>query len=270
MSESAAPPLKGQKALVTGADEGIGAAVAIALAQAGAAVGVNHRDSEQTADEVVRKIREKDGEAVPLKADVSKESDVKSMFERFVKEFGRIDILVANAGVQKDGPLTNLSLDEWKEVIDVNLSGVFLCMREAVRLFLEQGIAPDSKAAGKIICMSSVHEIIPWARHVNYAASKGGVAMMMKTVAQEIAGRKIRVNSIAPGAIKTEINRKSWESPEAEKKLLKLIPYGRIGVPEDIAKVAVWLASDESDYVTGTTLVVDGGMTLYPAFADNG
>jgi len=270
MSDSGATPLKGQKALVTGADSGIGAAVALALAEAGAAVGVNHRDNDQAADDVVRKIREKDGEAAPLQADVSKESDVKSMFDGFIKEFGRIDILVANAGVQEDAPLTNMSLEDWQKVIDVNLTGVFLCVREAVHRFLDQGIAPASKAAGKIICMSSVHEIIPWAGHVNYAASKGGVQMMMKTVAQETAERKIRVNSIAPGAIKTEINRESWESPEAEKKLLKLIPYGRIGLPEDIGKAAVWLASDESDYVTGTTLVVDGGMTLYPAFADNG
>ncbi|MBA3477075.1 MAG: SDR family oxidoreductase [Lautropia sp.] len=270
MSDSAATPLKGQKALVTGADSGIGAAVAVSLAEAGAAVGVNHRDSGEAADDVVRKIREKDGEAVQLKADVSREGDVKALFDRFMEEFGRIDILVANAGVQKDAPLTNMSLEDWQKVVDVNLTGVFLCMREAVHRFLDQGIAPVSKAAGKIICMSSVHEIIPWAGHVNYAASKGGLHMMMKTVAQETAERKIRVNSIAPGAIKTEINRESWETPEAEKKLLKLIPYGRIGVPEDIGKVAVWLASDDSDYVTGATLVVDGGMTLYPAFAGNG
>lgn len=270
MSRTAVPPLEGQKALVTGADSGLGAAVALALAEAGAAVGVNYRGSDDAAENLVRKIRENDGEAFAIKADVSKEGDVKSMFEHLIKEFGRIDILVANAGVQEDAPLTNMSLEDWHKVIDVNLTGVFLCMREAVQRFLEQGIAPSSKAAGKIICMSSVHEIIPWGGHVNYAASKGGLNMMMKTVAQEIAGRKIRVNSIAPGAIKTEINRKSWESPEAEKKLLKLIPYGRIGVPEDVAKAAVWLASDDSDYVTGTTLVVDGGMTLYPAFADNG
>jgi len=270
MSRTAVPPLEGQKALVTGADSGLGAAVALALAEAGAAVGVNYRGSDDAAENLVRKIRENDGEAFAIKADVSKEGDVKSMLEHLIKEFGRIDILVANAGVQEDAPLTNMSLEDWHKVIDVNLTGVFLCMREAVQRFLEQGIAPSSKAAGKIICMSSVHEIIPWGGHVNYAASKGGLNMMMKTVAQEIAGRKIRVNSIAPGAIKTEINRKSWESPEAEKKLLKLIPYGRIGVPEDVAKAAVWLASDDSDYVTGTTLVVDGGMTLYPAFADNG
>ncbi len=269
MSDSAATLLKGQKALVTGAGSGIGAAVARALARAGAAVGVNYRSGNE-ADALVKEIRAHGGEAIALKADVSRESEVKAMFDECIGEFSRIDILVANAGIQKDAPLTSMSLGDWQQVLDVNLTGVFLCMREAVQRFIAQGLAPASSAAGKIICMSSVHEIIPWAGHVNYAASKGGMQMMMKSVAQETASHKIRVNSIAPGAIKTDINREAWESPEAAKKLLELIPYGRIGVADDVAKVAVWLASDESDYITGTTIVVDGGMTLYPAFSDNG
>jgi glucose 1-dehydrogenase len=160
---------------------------------------------------------------------------------------------------------------QWKTVIYVNLTGQFLCARAGVREFLRRGPEPRlSRATGKIICISSVHEVIPWAGHVNYAASKGGVMLMMKSLAQEVAPHRIRVNSIAPGAIKTAINRPAWETDEAEKKLLQLIPYGRVGVVEDIAKAAVWLASDESDYVTGASLFVDGGMTLFPEFADNG
>jgi glucose 1-dehydrogenase len=262
--------LSGQRALVTGADSGIGAAVARALAAAGAAVGVNYRGEPDDAERLVREIEEREGEAIALQADVSREKDVAAMFERFVGEFGRLDILVANAGIQKDAPTSNMTLEDWNKVLEVNLTGQFLCVREAIRRFLAQGIAPASKATGKIICMSSVHELIPWAGHANYAASKGGVQLMMKSVAQEVAPRGIRVNGIAPGAIKTKINKASWQDPEAEKKLLKLIPYGRIGEPDDVARAAVWLASDEADYVTGTTLFVDGGMSLYPAFAAGG
>ena len=156
-------------------------------------------------------------------------------------------------------------------MLNVNLTGQFLCAREAACEFLRRGVVKErSVAAGKIICMSSVHEVIPWAGHCNYAASKGGVMLMMKSLAQELAPHHIRVNSIGPGAIKTPINRVAWETPEAEAELLKLIPYYRVGVPEDIARAAVWLASDDSDYVTGTTLFVDGGMTLYPGFATGG
>lgn len=270
MTFADAHPLRGQKALVTGADSGIGAAVARALAQAGAAVGVNYRSSRHEAESLVREICDAGGEARPFQADVSNEDEVKSMFAALVQAFGRLDIVVANAGVQKDAELTAMTLRDWQTVIDTNLTGVFLCTKEAVRQFIAQGPAPHSAACGKVICMSSVHEVIPWAGHVNYAASKGGINALMRSVAQEVAGRRIRVNAIAPGAIKTDINRDAWEKPEAEKKLLELIPYGRVGVPEDVAKAAIWLASDESDYVTGTTLTVDGGMTLYPGFADNG
>jgi len=163
-----------------------------------------------------------------------------------------------------------MTLDEWRTVIDVNLTGQFLCAREAIKRFLAQESSPVSKARGKIICMSSVHEVIPWAGHVNYAASKGGIMLMMKTLAQEVAEKKIRVNGIAPGAIKTNINRPAWSDPQNARDLLKLIPYGRIGEPEDIAKAVVWLASDDSDYVIGASLFVDGGMTLYPEFREGG
>jgi len=262
--------LAGQTAIVTGANSGIGAAIAHSLASAGAAVGVNHRGKHEAAEKIVRAIRDRGGEAAAFKADVSREADVLRLFDDFTNTFGRVDILVANAGIQKDAPLTSMTLEEWRAVIEVNLTGQFLCVREAVRRFLAQAESPESRARGKIVCMSSVHQIIPWAGHVNYAAAKGGIQQMMRTVAQEVAEHKIRVNGIAPGAVKTEINREALEAPDAERKLLKLIPYGRLGEPEDVAKAALWLASEESDYVTGTTLFVDGAMSLYPAFRDNG
>ena len=262
--------LKDQKAIVTGASSGIGAAIALAFADAGAAVGVNHRSSAQPAESLVAQIRQRGGQALVLQADVSREEDVRAMVDRFVDAFGRIDILVANAGIQQDAALTDMSLDDWNTVLDVNLRGQFLCMREAARRFLMQGIVRGAKTAGKIICVSSVHQHIPWAGHANYAASKGGLLMLMKSVAQELAPRKIRVNGIAPGAIRTDINRASWSDPAKRDQLLELIPYGRLGEPDDVARAALWLASDDSDYVTGTTLYVDGGMSLYPAFAHGG
>jgi glucose 1-dehydrogenase len=263
--------LKHQSALVTGGSSGIGAGVARDLAAAGAKVAVNYRSGGEAAEALVAEIVAEGGEAFAVEADVSSEADVETMVAETVRRFGRLDILVANSGIQRDARFRDLSLDDWRRVIDVNLTGQFLCCRAAVRQFLAQDERADlSRARGKIICMSSVHEVIPWAGHVNYAASKGGVLLMMKSLAQEVAPDRIRVNSIAPGAIRTPINEEAWKTEDALGKLLKLIPYGRIGEAEDVAKAAVWLASDESDYVTGTTLFVDGGMTLYPGFEDNG
>ncbi len=262
--------LHGQSALVTGASSGIGAAVALAVGAAGARVGVNYRSGRDGAEAIAGRIREAGGEAIVLDGDVADEGQVLRIFDEFVRAFGRIDILVANAGLQRDAAVAEMSLADWSHVLDVNLTGQFLCMREAIRRFGAQPPTDASRARGKIVCMSSVHEVIPWAGHVNYAASKAGVSMLMKSVAQEVAPRRIRVNAIAPGAIRTRINREAWSTPEAEAKLLELIPYGRVGEPEDIAQAALWLVSDLADYVTGTTLFVDGGMTLYPAFADNG
>ena len=265
------PKLKGQSALVTGANSGIGLAVAIALGNDGANVVVNYVSHPEVADDVVKQIEKNGGNAIAIKADVSREDEVHAMFQQMYDKYGTIDILVNNAGIQKDSPIENMTLADWQSVINVNLTGQFLCTREAVKEFLRRGVVQDrSRAAGKIICMSSVHEVIPWADHANYAASKGGINMMMKSLAQELAPKKIRVNSIGPGAIQTPINKPAWDTPEALNKLLTLIPYGRIGQPEDIAKVAVWLASDESDYVTGTTIFADGGMLLYPGFSTNG
>jgi len=263
--------LKGQSALVTGANSGIGEAVAIALGNDGANVVVNYVTHPENANAVVKKIEDNGGKAIAIKADVSNESEVQSMFQQMIAKFGTIDILVNNAGIQKDSPLESMSLHDWQLVLNVNLTGQFLCAREAVREFLKRGIVPErSCAAGKIICMSSVHQVIPWAGHVNYASSKGGIDMMMQSMAQEMAPKKIRINSIAPGAIKTPINKSAWDTEESLNRLLTLIPYGRIGLPEDIGKVAVWLASDDSDYLVGTTVFVDGGMTLYPGFSTNG
>jgi glucose 1-dehydrogenase len=263
--------LNGQSALVTGGSSGIGAAVARALAAAGAKVTINYHSGQEAAEEIVSDIKSSGGDAFAVEADVSDEAAVERMTTAAVERFGRLDVLVANSGLQKDAPFRELSLEDWRQVIDVNLTGQFLSCRAAVRQFVAQDERRElSKARGKIICMSSVHEVIPWAGHVNYAASKGGIMLMMKSLAQEVAPERIRVNSIAPGAIRTPINKNAWETEEALRKLLTLIPYGRIGEPEDVARAAVWLASDESDYVTGTTVFVDGGMTLYPGFADNG
>jgi glucose 1-dehydrogenase len=264
-------PLQGQTALVTGAASGIGAGVARALAGAGAAVAVNYLASADMAEAVVADIREAGGTAMAVRADVSNEGEVQAMFRAVLDAWDGVDILVNNAGIQKDAPFTEMTLAQWNAVLGVNLTGMFLCGREAARAMIRRGIQPDvSRAAGKIVCMSSVHEVIPWAGHVNYAASKGGVKLFMQSLAQELAPHRIRVNSIAPGAIQTPINRDAWETPQALEALLTLIPYGRIGQPEDIGKAVVWLASDDADYVHGQTIFVDGGMTLYPEFARGG
>jgi glucose 1-dehydrogenase len=263
--------LPGQRALVTGANSGIGEGVAIALGKAGAKVVVNYISNEERANKVVETIKSNGSDALAIRADVSKEDQVQAMFKQMIDTWGSIDILVANAGVQRDADFTAMTLEQWQFVIDVNLTGQFLCCREAAREFTRRDIDPElSCSAGKIICMSSVHEVIPWAGHVNYATSKGGVNMMMQSIAQEMAAKKIRVNSISPGAIATPINTSAWNTPEAETELLKLIPYQRVGKPKDIARAAVWLASDDSDYITGTSIFVDGGMTLYPGFREGG
>jgi len=263
--------LHGQVALVTGASSGIGAATARALARAGAAVAVNYAGNPAGAQAVADAITGAGGRAIVVRAVVSIEAEVTAMFAAVLDAFGRLDILVGNAGLQRDAPFVEMTLEAWERVLAVNLTGQFLCARAAVRQFLAQEPRPElSSALGKIICISSVHDVIPWAGHVNYAASKGGLSLLVKSLAQEVAEKKIRVNAVSPGAIRTPINRAAWETPEAEAALLKLIPYGRIGEPEDIARAVVWLASDASDYITGATLYVDGGMTLYPEFREGG
>jgi glucose 1-dehydrogenase len=232
---------------------------------------VNYVVGDDTAAAVVDEIRRSGARGAAYKADVSAEDEVAAMFQNMREQFGTIDILVANAGLQRDAPFQDMTLERWNKVLSVNLTGQFLCAREAVREFLRRGVIPEvSCAAGKIICMSSVHQEIPWGGHANYATSKGGIKLMMESLAQELAPHRIRVNGIAPGAIRTPINTVAWQTPDAYARLMTLVPYGRIGEPEDIARAAVWLASDHSDYVVGTTLFVDGGMTLYPGFATGG
>lgn len=265
--------LQHQIAIITGASSGIGAGVSKAFAASGAVVVVNHpvAATREAAEAVLKEITDSGGRGMTCQADVSKEDEVVRMFQDVIRAYGTVDILVNNAGLQRDASFTDMTLEQWNTVIGVNLTGQFLCAREAIREFLRRGVQPErSKAAGKIICMSSVHELIPWAGHANYAASKGGIRMLMQSIAQEYAPKKIRINSLGPGAIKTPINHAAWATPEAEARLLQLIPYGRVGVTEDIGAAAVWLASDDSDYVNGITMMVDGGMTLFPGFSTNG
>jgi glucose 1-dehydrogenase len=268
------PPQKlllGQKALVTGASSGIGRAIALALGEAGADVVVNYVSGEDKAQALVEEIVAKGSSAIAIRADVSDEAQVTAMFAAMKERFGTIDILINNAGLQQDAPFHEMTLAQWNRVMGVNLTGQFLCSRAAVREFMRRGVKADvSCSAGKIICVSSVHEVIPWAGHVNYAASKGGVMLMMKSIAQEVAPYRIRVNSICPGAIRTPINMEAWDTPKAYNELMKLIPYKRIGEADEIGRAAVWIASDYADYVHGISLFVDGGMTLYPGFETGG
>lgn len=265
------PILEGQKAVVTGGSSGIGAACVRALAGAGADVVINYRKGREEAEKLAAEIEQLGRRALPVQGDVGDENDANSLIDTAVRELGTVDILVNNAGMQDDAPFEDMTLAQWERVLRVNLTGQFLCARAAVREFKRRGVVPEvSAAAGKIINMSSVHDAIPWAGHVNYAASKGGVQMFTKSIAQELAGDHIRVLAVAPGAIRTRINTEAWETQEAYDELMKLVPADRIGEPHDIGNVLVWLASDYSDYITGTTTYVDGGMMLYPGFTSGG
>ncbi|MBU6449155.1 MAG: SDR family oxidoreductase [Rhodospirillales bacterium] len=276
--EKVAPPQKqypvvltGQPALVTGASSGIGKAVALGLARSGADVVVNYIGDATAAEDIAHEIESLGRRALAISADVSKEDEVEHMYAQAIQHFGTLHIAVSNAGLQADAPFDEMTLEQWNKVIGVNLTGQFLTTRAAVREFKRRGPKPDiSVATGKLLCMSSVHQEIPWGGHVNYATSKGGINMMMRSIAQEIAPLRIRVNAIAPGAIRTPINREAWDTPEAYNKLMELVPYLRIGEPDDIARAAAWLVSDAADYITGATLYIDGGMTLYPGFATGG
>ncbi|PMD96129.1 sugar dehydrogenase [Siphonobacter sp. BAB-5405] len=265
--------LKDSVAMITGSSSGIGKAIAIEMAREGASVVINYHKTSEGAEDALAQIEAFGGKGIIVKADVSVEEDVRQMFDKTLEAFGKLDILVNNSGRQVDAPFLEMTLDQWEAVISTNLTSQFICSNLAARQFVKQAEANPSQEAnaiGKIICMSSVHDMIPWAGHVNYAASKGGVLMFMKSIAQELAPLKIRVNAISPGAIKTPINKEVWSDPEKMPALMDLIPYKRIGKPEDVAKLAVWLSSDESDYITGEAIYIDGGMMLYPEFADNG
>ena len=264
--------LEGQKAMITGASKGLGAGIALGFAKAGADVLINYNSDEKGAREIASEVERLGQKALVVKANVANESDVLKMYEAMFDTFGRIDILVANSGIQINAPIDEMTLDQWNTVIDVNLTGQFLVAREAIKAFKRQGIDKSiSSSAGKIIHMSSVHDIIPWEGHVNYAASKGGIMLLMKSIAMEVAHLRIRVNAVSPGAIRTPMNVEKITSQDIyEDQLLRLIPYKRIGEPDDVAQATVWLASDASDYVNGTTIYIDGGMTLYPGFIGGG
>ena len=263
--------LEGQTAIITGASSGIGAGCALSLGEAGANVVVNYGTKLEAAQAIVDQIKAMGSQAIAIQADVSNEAQVIAMFAETVKTFGTVDILIANAGLQRDAKFEEMTVEQWDLVMNVNLKGQFLCAREAIKEFIRRGLMPErSVALGKIICMSSVHEIIPWAGHINYASSKGAIRMFMQSLAQEYGGRKIRVNSICPGAIQTPINTAAWNTPEALASLMTLIPYNRIGQPSDIGKLAVFLSSDDSDYMTGASLFIDGGMTVFEGFSTGG
>jgi len=256
--------LERKRALVTGGNSGIGEAIVRALAEAGARVALNYVVHPEAAQKIVQGIEAAQGEALAIQADVSDPESVAGMFEQMDKAWGGIDILVNNAGI--DGPHGmgwEIDPGQWRKVIDVNLVGGFLCAQQALKRMVAQ-------KSGVLVAISSVHEIIAWSGYSAYTASKAGIGMMVKTLAQEAAPFGVRVLSVAPGAIKTPINQAVWSDPEGIKDLLEKIPLNRMGEPEEIARMVVVLASDTASYVTGRTFYVDGGMTDYPNFAHGG
>lgn len=252
--------LEGKVAVVTGGSKGIGQEVAIRFGKEKMAVVINYHSDEEGANESVEAIESHGGEAVAVQADVGSEEGIQTLLDTAVDHFGKLDLWVNNAGMENQSPTHELSFDDWSKVMSVNLDGVFLGSRAALNYFVENNIK------GSIINMSSVHDKIPWPTFAHYAASKGGVKMFTETIALEYAHKGIRVNNLSPGAINTDINAEKFEDEEAKQKTISMIPMNYIGKPEEVAAAAAWLASSESSYVTGTTLYVDGGMTLYPSF----
>ncbi|MEF3353236.1 glucose-1-dehydrogenase [Paenibacillus sp. GYB006] len=252
--------LEGKTVIITGASTGLGKAMALRFGREKANVVINYHSKEENVKEIIQEIVQNGGRAISQKGDVSKEEDIKALIQSAHESFGSVDIWVNNAGIENEVPSEEMTLENWKEVIDVNLTGTFLGCREAISYML------DHQIKGKIINISSVHEQIPWPHFVHYATSKGGVKLMTETLALEFAPKGIRINNIAPGAIETPINAVKFADPKSRAAVQDLIPIGYIGKPEEIASVAAWLASDESSYVTGTTIFADGGMTKYPSF----
>jgi glucose 1-dehydrogenase len=253
---------KGKIAIVTGSSKGIGKAVALALAKSKEYSGIviNGRKMGEV-QEVADQIKSLGCDSIAIEADISKESDCIKLIGA-KKCFGRIDVLVNNAGIQQDVPFEDTTTEQWYKIIGVDLTGPFVCSREAVKHMEKQ----DPKG-GCIINISSVHQTIPKPHSIPYATSKAGVEMMTKTMALEMAKDNIRVNLVAPGAIQTDMNLELKENKVELEKVLKQIPLGRIGSPEEVANVVEFLASDKASYVTGASFFVDGGMTLYPSFA---
>ncbi|KRE10209.1 MULTISPECIES: glucose 1-dehydrogenase [Priestia] len=252
--------LEGKVVVITGSSTGLGKAMAIRFATEKAKVVVNYRSKEEEANSVLEEIKKVGGEAIAVKGDVTVESDVINLVQSAIKEFGKLDVMINNAGMENPVSSHEMSLSDWNKVIDTNLTGAFLGSREAIKYFVENDIK------GTVINMSSVHEKIPWPLFVHYAASKGGMKLMTETLALEYAPKGIRVNNIGPGAINTPINAEKFADPKQRADVESMIPMGYIGEPEEIAAVAAWLASSEASYVTGITLFADGGMTQYPSF----
>lgn len=253
------PDLQGKTAIVTGASKGIGKGIAERLGEEKMKVVVNYHSDEEGGEEVASAIRERGGEAVAVQADVSTEAGARQLVKEAIDHFGKIDAMINNAGFSAGAPSHKLSLEDWERVMEVNLTGAFLGSREALSYMV------DHEVGGTIINISSVHQQIPKVNNAHYAATKGGMKMMTETMALEYAARGIRINAIAPGTIDTEGNPASEKEGEAMEKTLKKIPVNRIGKPAYIGAAAAWLLSEEAAYVTGTTLFVDGGMTLYPS-----
>ena len=253
--------MAGRRALVTGSATGIGRASVLRLAADGATAIVNYVGPSDGADEVVEEVARAGGHAVALEADVSSEEQVQAMFARASQELGGpIDVLVNNAGIEKPFRLVDMPLEEWNKVIGVNLTGAFLCAREAARGMIA------ARVPGVIVNISSVHEVIPWERFGHYCASKAGMKLWAQTIAKELAPSRIRVVNIAPGAIATPINKDVLEDDVMRRAVEAEIPWGRFGRPEEIAAAVAWVASPEGEYMTATTVFVDGGMTAYPGF----
>ncbi|HDR4901517.1 TPA: SDR family oxidoreductase [Bacillus cereus] len=252
--------LNGKVVVITGASTGLGKAMAIRFGKEQANVVVNYRSNEAEAREVVEEIKKAGGQAIAVKGDVTVEADVINLVQSAVKEFGTLDVMINNAGIENPVVSHEMPLNDWNKVINTNLTGAFLGSREAIKYFVEHDIK------GSVINMSSVHERIPWPLFVHYAASKGGIKLMTETLALEYAPKGIRVNNIGPGAINTPINAEKFADPEKRADVESMVPMGYIGQPEEIAAVAAWLASSQASYVTGITLFADGGMTLYPSF----
>lgn len=261
------PRLSGKNVLVTGASSGIGEAIAVRFAQEGARVAINYHSGADRAESVRRQAEEASARAkssnskhITVKGDVSNEQDVKEMFAKVLKEFGTLDVLINNSGIQKPTASHEIEMADFDRVIGVNLRGAFMCSREAIRHFLSRG------KGGVIVNNSSVHEIIPKPKYVPYSISKGGMENMTKTLALEYSDRGIRVNAVGPGAIVTPINKAWIDDPKARAEVQSHIPMGRPGEADEIAGVFAFLASDESSYITGQTLFACGGLTLYPEF----
>ena len=253
--------LEGRRAIVTGAASGIGRATAERLGAEGASVCVNYYsdDDAPAAEEVVGAIRAHGPRALAIQADVGEEEQAKRLVAAAAEELGGLDLLVNNAGIENKAPLLDLSLEDWERILTTNLTGSFLCLREAASVMAAGG-------GGVVVNISSVHEFIPWPGYAHYCASKGGVKLLMETAARELAPYGIRVANVAPGAIATPINKEVLDDPEAKRAVEGEVPLGRFGEPGEIAAAVAWVASDEASYVTGTTIVVDGGMSLYPRF----